>query len=205
VHAAQLLILLKMNKKIILGLLFFIHFFFIIIYSCKQTVDLSLTRQTYISNTANVKGLQKADYYLSRLLFHKRNTSFDNDYLNLYMVSAGSKTPFSYFVANITPVEKLVFELEFNDGTKQIILPTVQSNEMGIKLKSLFNTIFRTPNELYKDILIKKLVEYQIKNLSNIKSVKAIFGVIDIPSLTNFPQKPNLDFQYLYQYNFRIK
>jgi hypothetical protein len=194
-----------MNKKIILAMLFFIHFFFIIIYSCKQAVDLSLTRQTYISNTTNEKELQKTDYYLSRLLFHKRNTSFDNDYLNLYMVSTGSKTPFSYFVANITPVEKLVFELEFNDGTKQLVLPTVQSNEMGIKLKCLFNIIYRTPDELYKDILIKKLAEHQIKNLSNIKSVKAVFGVIDIPSLTNFPQDPNLDFQYLYQYNFRIR
>ena len=194
-----------MNKKIILALLFFIHFFFIIIYSCKQSVDLSLTRQTYISNASSIKSLQKADSYLSKLLLHKRNTSSDNDYLNLYMTCAGSKTPFIYFVANITPVEKLVFELEHTNGTKQIVLPTVKSSEMGIKLKCLFNTIFRTPDQLYKDVLIKKLAEHQIKNLPDIKNVKAVFGVINIPSLTDFPKKPELDFQYLYQYNFRIK
>ena len=157
-----------------------------------------------MTHIINTKNLQKADYILSRLLLHKIVTSPDDNYLNLYMTMAGSKTPFNYFVANITPVEKLVYELTLNDGSKQVVLPTVRNNEMGIRLKCLFNTIIKTPNELYRDILIKRIAEHQFRDSSSIKSVKAVFGVINIPSLNDYPKDPHLDFQYLYQYNFRI-
>jgi hypothetical protein len=194
-----------MNKKIILCVLFFIHFFLIIVYSLKQNVELSITRDTYLSNVITIKKLQQIDYCLSKLMFHKISTSSDNDYTNLYMVFAGSKTPFIYFVANISPIEKLTFEIEFDDGSKKIVLPTVRSKEMTIRLKCLYTTIRKSDNEPYKELLIRKIAEHEAKNYSEVKNIKAILGVINIPTLNEFLNGQNLNFQYLNQYNFRIK
>jgi hypothetical protein len=194
----------KMSKKIILALVFFIHFFFIIIYNIKQIVDLSLIHHTYVSHAIASKKLRKIDTYLSFFLPHKTTASYDNDYMNLYMRLASSKTPFNYF-SHISPVEKIVFELGFTDGTSKIILPVTGSGEMELRHKCLLNIIAKTPNEPYRDLLVKRITEYEIRDYANVKSVKVVIGTMSVPLLADFSKNNNLDFKYLYQYNFRIK
>ena len=174
------------------------------VYNIKQIFDLSLTHQTYVTHALSTKNLQKIDSYLGGLLPHKKAATYDNNYINLYMRFASTNTSFSYF-SYISPVEKIVFELEFNDGTKKIILPLTGSGEMELRHKCLFNIIVKTSNELYRDLLVKRITEYELRNYTNVKSVRVVIGTMSIPALTIFSPTHNLDFRYLYQYNFRIK
>jgi hypothetical protein len=193
-----------MSKKIILAIIFFIHFFLIVIYNIKQIVDLSLAHETYVSHITTATNLQKMDGYLALFLPHKKSLSFDNNYVNLYMRLASSKTPFDYF-SHISAVEKIIFEVGFTDGTEKVILPVINSGEMELRHKCLFSIIANTSDEAYRDLLVKRITEYEIRNYSNVKSVRVIIGAISIPLIETFSKYHNLDLKYLYQYNFRIK
>ena len=200
----QLVNYIKMNKKPLLAIVFFIHFLIIIIYSIRETVSLSLIHDTYITRTVSHKKLEKIDSDLSRILLHNKSSTKD-DYVGFYMALTGAQTPFNYFVANITGVEKLVFELEFKDGSRKIILPAVSSNEMAVRFKHFVNLLEITPNELYRNLLLKRITEHEIRNYPNIKNVTAILGVVDIPPFGNYTKEHDLHFRCLYQYNYRIK
>jgi hypothetical protein len=189
-----------MNKKIILGFVFLIYFFLIIIYSLKVIANYASQKRTYISKVISENHLKKIDHCLSAVLLQKESKSHNN-YLDLYMAATGSNSGFGHF-AYVEPVYKLSFELEFNDGTRQVVLPHVGTTEIGARLNNLLSLIVTTQDGLLKDVLIKRLAENELKNYTGVKMIHVIIGVIDIPTLDDFVNKASFNYKYLYQYNF---
>jgi hypothetical protein len=200
----QLANYIKMNRKILLSIIFFAHFLLIIIYSIREAISLSLLHGSYITRAVSPKKLEVVDSDLSKILLHNKSSTKE-DYVGFYMTLTGAQTPFNYFTAITGSVEKLIFEVEFKDGSRKIILPGFSSNEMAVRFKHLANIAETTPNELYRNLLIKRITEHEIRNYPDVKSVSAILGMIDIPSFSNYTKEHDLHFRCLYQYNYRIK
>jgi len=98
-----------MNKKIILGFVFFIYFFFIIIYGLKVIVDFSY-QKNYTRNVISTQHLKNVGHCLSAVLLHTGSPQRHNNLIDLYLAATGSNTGFVHF-AYVPPSYKLLFEL----------------------------------------------------------------------------------------------
>ena len=72
----------------------------------------------------------------------------------------------------------MVFELSFDDGSKQVALPVVNNTETGIRFTNFYRTIATAHTELYRDVLIKRFAENQVKRYPDVKNIRAVFGII---------------------------
>ncbi len=191
------------NKKALLAILFFIHFFLIIVYSTRDIVALSITEKSYLSNFFSISRLRAMDYNLSRALLHTRSSTKEN-YMGLYLTLTGAQTSFTYFVGN-ADVEKMIFDLEFKDGTHQVILPEMANNEIALRFKHILSIIKLSKSEAYRDLLVKRITEYETKSYPDLKSVTTIFGKFHIPVFTDYQKNKDMNFKCLYQYHYQIK
>src|SRR5205085_8525662 len=61
--------------------------------------------------------------------------------IDLYTHSAGIETGYGFFAPNVPDNYKLVFELSYNDGSTETVLPTVANDATGIRLVDLLDRI----------------------------------------------------------------
>jgi hypothetical protein len=193
-----------MNKKIILVIGFILYFFFIIIYNLKAIVDLALIKEINMDKALSYRSLQRINHLLQDVLLYDNQKKTYNDYLDLYMTATRSNTIFGHF-SEPGPSYKIVFEIEFNDGSKKKLLPEVGCVETGLELNNLYREIATTNNELYREVLLKRIAEYECRNISNVKKIVAVVGEIDIPSPADFISGKRFYFKDIYKYNFVSK
>ena len=145
--------------------------------------------------------LQRTNHLLQDILLYDTQKKTYNDYMDLYMTATRSNTIFGHF-SEPGPSYKVVFEIEFNDGSKKVFLPEVGCIETGLELNNLYREIATTNNELYREVLLKRLAEHECRNIPDIKKIAVVVGEIDIPSPANFISGQRFYFKDIYKYTF---
>jgi len=122
-----------------------------------------------------------------------------------YLHLAGIETGYGYFAPSVPGSYRLVFELHYPDGRVEYELPSVTGAAASLRLASLLDKIGRTPYDAFREHLVKMLAASIWREHPEVKTIRAVFGSISLPSVTQFKHGKRESYQFLYAYDFSLE
>ncbi|HEY7001307.1 MAG TPA: hypothetical protein VH330_06165 [Candidatus Udaeobacter sp.] len=118
---------------------------------------------------------------------------------------AGIEAGYNYFAPNVPGGYKLVFELHYPDGRVEYELPSVSSHAAGLRIQGLLDGIGRIQHDVLREHLVKTLTQSAWREHPDVKMIRAVFGAISLPSITEFKHGKRASYQFLYAYDFSLE
>lgn len=122
-------------------------------------------------------------------------------YLNLAGIEAG----YGFFAPNVAGGGKLVFELHYPDGRVEYEVPTVSSDASGLRVATLLDKIGRPRYAPLREVMVRMLTESIWREHSEAVMIRAIFGTVTLPSISEFEQGVRESNEFLYAYDFDFR
>ncbi len=122
--------------------------------------------------------------------------------LATYLHIVGIETGYGYFAPNVPGSYKLVFELHYPDGRVEYELPPVSSAAAGLRIAGLLDKIGRTHYEALRERLVKMVAKSIWQEHPEVKAIRAVFGSINLPSISEFERGGRESYEFLYAYDF---
>ena len=191
------------RKRIYLAWLL-LHFLFIILISCRDTVWLVAHNLTILP-AAFVGVAQEFEPLASAAV--GRNLASSNPIrrgLFTYFHLAGIDRGYGYFAPNIPGSYKLVFELRYPDGRVEYALPSVNSKAAGLRVATLLDEIGRADLEALREYLIRGITRSIWREHPGAISIRAIFGISILPTMGEFERGKRESYEFLYAYDFSL-
>jgi hypothetical protein len=184
---------------------FSLHFLLIIAFSCRDTLGLVAQGPTIFPPSFK-RFSQKADAAMSAALGQRLAASNPvRKATATYLHIAGIETGYNYFAPNVPGSYKLVFELHYPDGHVEYELPRVSSAAAGLRIAGLLDEIGRTPYDALREYLVKMMVRSVWREHPAVKTVRAVFGSIRLPGVTEFEHGQRESYEFLYAYDFSLR
>ena len=181
---------------------FVLHFLLIITISCRDIVWLVAHKLTILPAPFRAAA-QKVEPIATGALGN--NLSASNPLrraLLTYLHLAGIDRGYGYFAPNVPSGYKLVFELHYPDGRVQYELPGVNSAAAGLRIASLLDEIGRTRYDPLREYMVKTLAASVWREHPGVKTVRAVFGSLNLPSPAEFERGKRESYDFLYAYDF---
>jgi hypothetical protein len=184
---------------------FGLHFLLIVSFSCRETLRLVAEGPTIFP--ASFKSFShKVETAVSVALGQRLTASNAiRQALATYLHLAGIETGYGYFAPNVPGSYRLVFELHYPDGRVEYELPSVSSAAAGLRIAGLLDTIGRTPYDVLREHLVKTLAQSVWREHPEVKTVRAVFGSIRLPTVSQFEHGQRESSELLYAYDFSIQ
>jgi hypothetical protein len=182
-----------------------LHFLLIISFSCRDTLQVVAQGPTILPSWFK-NFSQKAEVIVSIVL--RQDLAASNpvcEALVTYVHVAGIETGYGYFAPNVPGNYKLVFELHYPDGRVEYELPSVSSAAAGLRIVGLLDNIGRTRYDVLREILVKTLAHSSWRRHPDVKTIRAIFGSVSLPSVREFEEGKRESYEFLYAYNFSLQ
>ena len=194
-----------MRQKYVYAAWFALHFLLIFSFSCRETLLLVAQGPTIFP--ASFKSFsKKAETAVSVALGqHLAASNAIRQALVTYLHLAGIETGYGYFAPNVPGSYRLVFELHYPDGRVEYELPSVSGAAAGLRIAGLLDTIGRTPYDALREHLVKMLAASIWREHPEVKTIRAIFGSIRLPSVHEFEEGKRESYQFLYAYDFSLQ
>lgn len=122
-----------------------------------------------------------------------------------YLHIAGIETGYGYFAPNVPGSYKLVFELHYPDGRVEYELPRVNRAAAGLRVAALLDQIGRTKYDALREILVKMLAQSVWREHPDVKTIRAVFGSIRLPSVSEFEHGKRESYEFLYAYDLSLR
>jgi hypothetical protein len=182
--------------------LFVLHFVLIITISFRDIVWLVAHKLTILPSPFSAAA-EKVEPIVAGALGDKLSTS--NPFrraLLTYLHVAGIDRGYGYFAPNVPAGYKLVFELHYPDGRIKYELPGVNSAAAGLRVASLLDEIGRTRSDPLREYMVKTLAASVWRGHPGVKTVRAVFGSLNLPSPAEFEHGKRESYDFLYAYDF---
>jgi hypothetical protein len=184
---------------------FSLHFLLIIAFSCRDTLRLVAQGPTIFPSSFK-KFSQKADAAMSAALGQRLAASNPvRQGVATYLHIAGIETGYNYFAPNVPGSYKLVFELHYPDGHVEYELPRVSSAAAGLRIAGLLDEIGRTHYDALREYLVKMMAQSVLREHPPVKTIRAVFGSIRLPGVTEFEHGQRESYEFLYAYDFSLR
>ncbi len=181
---------------------FVLHFLLIITFSCRDTLGLVAQGPTIFPPSFK-RFSQKAETAVSAALSQRLAASNPvRQALATYLHIAGIEAGYGYFAPNVPGSYTLVFELHYPDGHAEYELPRVSSAAAGLRVAGLLDKIGRTKYDALREILIKMLAQSVWREHPDVTMIRAVFGSISLPSVSEFERGKRESYEFLYAYDF---
>ena len=108
-----------------------------------------------------------------------------------YLDAAGSQAGYSFFAPNIPGYHKLVLELYHDDGR--------------VELDNLLDRLANPRYEPLQEKVVKMLAFSVWQEQPDVKSVRAIFGTVRQPGISDFEHGKRESFQPLFSFDFSLR
>jgi hypothetical protein len=125
--------------------------------------------------------------------------------VNTYVHLAGIESGYGFFAPNVPGTCKLVFELHYPDGRTESRVPEVSSNASGLRVATLLDKIGRPQYDPLREVIIKMLASAIWREHSDATMIRAIFGVVTLPSADEFEHGIRESNEFLYSYDFAFQ
>ena len=182
-----------------------LHFLLIISISCRETLRL-ITQGPTILPSSFKSYSQKAETTVSIALGQHLSASNPvRQALATYLHISGIEASYGYFAPNVPGSYKLVFELHYRNGRVEYELPSVSSAAAAFRIAGLLDNIGRTRSDALREYLVKMMAQSIWREHPDIKTVRAIFGSIDLPSIRDFEHGKRESYEFLYAYDFSLQ
>src|SRR5436190_5544523 len=182
---------------------FVLHFLLIITISCRDIVWLVAHKLTILPAPFGAAA-QKVES-IATALDHKLSASNPlRRALLTYLHIAGIDRGYGYFAPNVPAGYKIVFELHYPDGRVEYELPAVNSGSAGLRVATLLDEIGRTRYDPLREYIIKTLAASIWRKHPGVKTVRAVFGLLNLPTPAEFERGKRESYDFLYAYDFSL-
>jgi hypothetical protein len=184
---------------------FSLHFLLIVSFSCRETLRLVAQGPTIFPvcfRSLAGKAETAASIALGQ---HLASSNPIRQALATYLHLAGIETGYGYFAPNVPGSYKLVFELHYPDGRVEYELPSVSGAAAGLRIAGLLDTIGRTRHDVLREYLVKTLAGSIWREHPGVQTVRAVFGSIRLPTVSEFEHGQRGSYEFMYAYDFALQ
>ncbi len=122
-----------------------------------------------------------------------------------YLHIAGIERGYGYFAPNVPVSYKLVFELHYSDGRVEYEVPGGNTAAADLRLAALLDEIGRTRVDALREYLVKMLARSTWREHPEVKTMRAILGSRNLPSIDEFQRGTHESYEFLYAYDFSLE
>ena len=81
----------------------------------------------------------------------------------------------------------------------------MSSAAAGLRLAGLLDKVGRTPYDALREHLVKMVARSVWREHPEVKTVRAVFGSIRLPGITEFEHGKRESYEFLYAYDFSLR
>jgi hypothetical protein len=122
-----------------------------------------------------------------------------------YADCTGIEAGYSYFAPNVPGNSKLAFELHYPDGRVEYDLPTVSGAAAGYRIATLLDHLQAIHYARLRTAIVKTLVVSIREEHPDAVMIRAVLGVANLPSVTEYRAGRKISYQAGYVYDFRFR
>jgi hypothetical protein len=122
-----------------------------------------------------------------------------------YLHAAGIQAGYTFFAPNVPGYHRLILELYYEDGRVEYESPHVSGRAAALHLNSLLNRLADARYEPLREIVVKMLALSVWRQRPDAKKIRAIFGSVNLPSISDFEQGKKESFQPLFSFDFTLR
>jgi hypothetical protein len=125
--------------------------------------------------------------------------------ITTYLDAAGSQAGYSFFAPNIPGYHKLILELYHDDGRVEYDSPHVSGGAAALRLDSLLDRLANPRYEPLREVVVKMLAFSVWQEHPDVKKIRAIFGTLSQPGISDFEHGKGESFQPLFSFDFSLR
>jgi hypothetical protein len=122
-----------------------------------------------------------------------------------YLHAAGIQSGYTFFAPNIPSYHKLILELYHSDGRVEYDSPHVSGKAAALRLDSLLDRLANPAYEPLREVVVKMLAFSVWRERSDVEKIRAIFGSVNPPSVSDFEHGKGESFQPLFSFDFSLR
>jgi hypothetical protein len=122
-----------------------------------------------------------------------------------YLHAAGIQAGYSFFAPNIPDYHKLTLELYHEDGRVEYESPHVIGRAAALRLDSLLSRLADKRYEPLREVAVKMLALSVWRERPDVKKIRATFGAVNLPSISDFENGKAESFQPMFSYDFSLR
>src|SRR6266487_1030577 len=184
---------------------FGIHFFLITAVCFSGLFSLVAEGATILPSALN-KYARKAELIAAFVLGKEAAASSPMRWsIATYLHAAGIQAGYSFFAPNIPGYHKLTLELYYEDGRVEYESPRVTGKAAGLRLDSLLDRLADNRYEPLREVVVKMLALSVWRERPDVKKIRATFGSVSPPSISDFEHGKGELFQPVFSYDFSLR
>jgi hypothetical protein len=121
-----------------------------------------------------------------------------------YLHVAGIQAGYSFFAPNIPGYYKLTLELYYADGRVEYESPHVSGKAAALRLDSLLDRLADKRYEPLREVVVKMLAFSVWRERPEAKQIRATFGAVGLPGISDFEKGKPESFQPMFSYDFSL-
>jgi hypothetical protein len=122
-----------------------------------------------------------------------------------YLHAAGVQAGYSFFAPNIPGYHKLSLELYHGDGRVEYESPHVTGKAAALRLDSLLDRLADKRYEPLREVVVKMLALSVWRERPDVKKIRATFGTVSPPDISDFEHGKAESFQPMFSYDFSLR
>ena len=125
--------------------------------------------------------------------------------MSTYLHAAGIQAGYTFFAPNVPDYHRLILELFYEDGRVEYNSPRMHSKAAARRLESLLDRLAEQRYEPAREVLMKRLAFSVWREHPKVKRIRATFGSVTPPSMTEFEQGKTEAFQPMFSFDFSLR
>jgi hypothetical protein len=121
-----------------------------------------------------------------------------------YLHAAGIQAGYTFFAPNVPNHHRLRLELMYDDGRIEYELPRVRSKAAALRLESLLDRLAEQRYEPVREALVKRLAFSVWRDHPEVKRIRAVFGSVNPPAISEFQEGKTETFQPMFSFDFSL-
>jgi len=122
-----------------------------------------------------------------------------------YLHAAGIEAGYTFFAPNIPGYHKLTLELYYADGRVEYESPHMSGRAAGLRLDSLLDRLADNRYEPIREVVVKMLALSVWRERPEVKKIRATFGAVTPPGISDFEHGKGETLQPMFSYDFSLR
>ena len=122
-----------------------------------------------------------------------------------YLHAAGIQAGYTFFAPNIPSYHKLTLELNYADGRVGYESPHVSGKAAALHLDSLLDRLADKRYEPLREVVVKMLAFSVWRERPDVRKIRATFGAVSPPDISDFEHGKGESFQPMFSYDFSLR
>src|SRR5438093_7778729 len=122
-----------------------------------------------------------------------------------YLHAAGIQAGYAFFAPNVPGYHRLTLELFYDDGRVEYESPRLRSKAAGLRLDSLLDRLAEERYEPIREVLVKMLAFSVWRQHPDVKTIRAVFGSVTPPGMTEFEYGKAETFEPMFSFDFSLR